>query len=526
MESIQCDVLIIGSGAAGIRASISVCEAGLDVIVLSKAKPGKSTCTGLSGGQMAGSEDPSLSGAHLERTISAGRGINQADLVKILVHEAPTRLDELMEWDLQAERRYGYLFAKGSPPLGGEIVRCLLRKSLELGTRFIGGYTVSDLVIEDGGAGVNAFSRHSNEWVRIGAKSIVLATGGAAALYSRHNNPKSIAGDGYRLAIESGVILQDLEFVQFFPLCIGEPGLPPVVIPPRIADCGRLLNTHGEEILEKYGIHERPAGERARDTLSRALFKEISRDGEAVFLDIRGVPDSIWHSDPFSASMRSIIGERFGALSRPVRVCPAAHHFMGGVKINESAETSIPGLFAAGEIVGGLHGANRMGGNALTEALVFGARAGWAAADFASGFRKVLGTETSLSTLLNERLHKWKTLNCPAKVLREELQTLMWEEGGIIRNEGGLTRALQKLNRIQQDIFSPFSARDGGNLPEIVELCSMTRTAGLILEAALRRKESRGAHYREDFPDQDDENWCGHLEVRQSSDGGDLWLLS
>ncbi len=267
--------------------------------------------------------------------------------------------------------------------LGEELVRCLLKRNNELGTRFTGNMLVADLVAHRGAIGVNGYDEVAQAWVALTAKALVLATGGAAALYHRHDNPKRMLGDGYRLALEAGATLQDMEFVQFYPLALAEPGHPPLVIPPRLADCGRLLNGRGEDLLEKYGIDERPAAERARDRLSQALFKEIYRDGLDVWLHLQGLSDENWQIDPFSSALRHLLGERYGARRRPLRVAPVAHHVMGGVSIDHRGVTTVPGLFAAGEVAGGLHGANRMGGNALSETLVFGARAGTAAAEWA-----------------------------------------------------------------------------------------------------------------------------------------------
>ena len=230
-------------------------------MVLTKAAPGKATCTGLSGGVMRGAGGPGQSG-NLERTLLAGRGINQSELAGILCEEAPARLNELMGWGIKAAVRDGFLFARGRPPvMGEEIVRCLIRKNMELGTRFMGKVTAADLVMENGVAGLIGFEQQSGGWLTFSAGAVVLATGGAAALYFRHDNPGRMLGDGYVLAIEAGALLQDMEFVQFYPVCLAEPGHAPLVIPPRLADRGLLVNDGGEDILKKYGIDERPAAE-------------------------------------------------------------------------------------------------------------------------------------------------------------------------------------------------------------------------------------------------------------------------
>ena len=523
MEHVACDVLVLGSGAAGLRAAISAREAGLDVLVLSKAGPGKSTCTWLSGGAMGGADSSGAAG-HLQRTLQAGRGINQPVLAEILCEEAPARLGELISWGIQAEVRHGFLFAKGRPPaLGEEIVRCLIGKNRELGTRFLGNLTATDLVIENGMAGLMGFARQSGELIAFSSGAVVLATGGAAALYLRHDNPRRMLGDGWILATEAGALLQDIEFVQFYPVCLAEPGHAPLVIPPMLADNGRLVNESGEDILKKYAIDERPAAVKARDHLSQAFFQEIYRNCQGIFLDIRDVTDEQWHSDPFSASLRPIFADRHGGVSRPLRVAPAAHHTMGGVKIDGRGATSVPGLFAAGEVTGGLHGANRMGGNALSETVVFGARAGNSAADWAK--RSGAKERRSVLRRLDERFRAFESLRRDETGLLDRIRKIMWEEGGIVRNEAGLSRALGNM----RDITGSFSFSGQGNKKTLntaqmsaIELRSAARAACLILEAAIVRVESRGSHCREDYPKQNDQQWMGHLQVR-TEPYGDVW---
>ncbi|MHC1727975.1 MAG: FAD-binding protein [Syntrophobacteraceae bacterium] len=521
MEQISCDVLVLGTGAAGLRAAISARMQGLEVCAVSKGGPGKSTCTGFSVGTMRGARTAGSPDLHMEQTLLAGRGINQQELVEVLVQEAPERLEELVRWGIRAEFRDGFLFADGRPPfLGDEIIRTLIRKNKEAGTRFIGNLQAADLVMHDGAAGLIGWEQSSGQWHFITAGAVVLATGGGAALYHRHDNPQRILGDGYRLAIEAGALLQDMEFVQFYPVCLAEPGHAPLVIPPRLTNCGLLINDAGEDILQKYGIHERPAAEGARDRLSQALFRETYREGRTVFLDLRALTDDNWNIDPFSSSMRHIFENRYKSNERALRVAPAAHHTMGGVKIDARGATSVPGLFGAGEVTGGLHGANRLGGNALTETLVFGAKAGEAAAEWA---KTPPGTDRKfMLPLLDEKLSAWRSAPPAGTDLLKKLRGIMWDEAGILRNQEGLTRAREAV----KDLCSTYeSSSPAGreNLRGAIELRSATRAALLIIEGALRRLESRGAHSREDFPDQNDKEWQGHLQVRMNANGDNLW---
>ncbi len=523
MEHIFCDVLVVGSGAAGLRAAISAKQKGLDVCVISKQAPGKATCTILSAGVFAGTEENKSYSHHLRRTLQAGRGINQQELVKVLVEEGPMRLKELKKWGINAEFQRGNLFCKGRAPYRGrEIVQCLLTKNETLGTQFISGQLVTDLKPLEGAFGVLAYSPGADKWLTIGAKSVILATGGAGALYLRHDNPKRMLGDGYVLALKAGAALQDMEFVQFYPLGLAEPGLPAFLVPPNIADYGQLFNTRGEDILNKYNIRERPAAERARDALSQALFTEIYKKDREVFLDLRKVSEHKWAENPFSASSHPILGERYGANHRPVRVGPMAHHTMGGVCIDADGMTSLPGLFAAGEVTGGLHGANRMGGNALTETLVFGARAGEAATNWTMDSDRELKTEIFKDTEVEKLAFVQETDRSNPAELMTNLSEIVWKEAGIIKNQRGLEHALKAVNTISTEILK---SRIGNplDLQRRIEILLGAQAASLIIQAALKRKESRGSHFREDFTDQDDDNWRGHLQVKLSRNGKANW---
>jgi succinate dehydrogenase/fumarate reductase flavoprotein subunit len=520
LEHVDCDVLVIGSGAAGLRAAIAAKNQNCDVAVISKGSPGKGTCTILSGGVFAGTPPGEPIETHLNQTLKAGRGINQVELVETLVEEGPLRLRELLNWGLKGRFHRGNLISEGRPFIWGEeIINCLAQRARRMGVRFLDGLVVADLKRLPEISAVSAYRMETNRWLAISAKAVVLATGGAAGLYYRHDNPKRMLGDGYGLALAAGAVLQDMEFVQFYPIGLAEPGFPSFLIPPMLADCGRLTNDDNQDIHAKYNITERPAGIKARDRLAQALYTEIYRQDNRVWLDLREVSESQWNAEPFSASTRHVLGERYGAKHRPVRVAPLAHHVMGGVCIDAQGATSVAGLFAAGEVTGGLHGANRRGGNALTETVVFGARAGQAAGQWANhapaggiGVWPEELPEPAISLSANDAI--------PATTrLLAGLRKTLWDDGGVLRNRQGLTRAAAVVAAIKTEAAALPITDDPRQLQRILELRFAARTAELILQAALRREESRGAHFREDYPTQNDENWCGHLQVRQSAEG-------
>jgi len=317
-------------------------------------------------------------------------------------------------------------------------------------------------------------------------------------------------GDGYALALEAGATLRDMEFFQFLPLATAEPGRPQFPIPSTIASRGRLVNGRGEEILEKYRIRERPADVHARDRLSQVLMYEI-RNGDPVFLDLSGVSEREWKEDALGTA--KILLDRFHARSDLLRVLPTAHFSMGGVCTDVQGRTSVPGLYAAGEVVGGLHGANRMAGNALTEALVFGARAGKAASLWASHispervkkfFEDMMPSVTGERGTVTER---------SSAELKKQLRKILWEKGGILRSKEGLFQAIEVASRILDEALHLSLKTAPSEVQNIIELQLGSKTAILILQAALRREESRGAHFREDFPTENDSHWRGHLEV-------------
>jgi succinate dehydrogenase/fumarate reductase flavoprotein subunit len=526
LERMVFDVLVLGTGAAGLRAAIQAREKGLNVCAISKALPGMATSTILSGGAFAGGHGGLGPEDHRRRTLQAGRGINQRELLDVLVQDAPSRLQELVDWGMRSVSLEGYVYAEGRPPVWGEeIVRCLVAKARASGVEFMGGVVGSRQLTHEGLSTMLAFSVVREKWLAISSRALILATGGAGALYLRHDNPQRMMGDGYVLALEAGATLQDMEFVQFYPLGLAEPRLPSVLIPPRLADKGRIVNGKEENILAKYDIQERPAAERARDRLSLALFLEIYHHGEAVWLDLTNVSDEEWCSDPLSASTRAFLGERYRMKDQPVRIAPLAHHVMGGVRIDPNGVTSVPGLFAAGEVTGGLHGANRMGGNALTETLVFGSRAGEAAASWAES-RAGTDVKKRMEDLREYLPRTQKDVSgAKAPHLKEQLREILWKDGGIFRTRQGLTRALDGLRKILDQTPPFFSTEDPRSVQQAVELHLAARAATIILQAAFRREESRGAHYRHDHPKQDDDRWLGHLQIQLSPEGEEHWTF-
>ncbi len=522
-EQIETGAVIVGSGAAGLRAAIEIREAKQEVFLMSKGPIGLGTSTAMSGGAFAAAIQGLSPEKHFERTLRSGRGLNVKELMEAVVQEGPERINELVNWGLESEKAKGYLFALGKPPAWGRgIVDVLIAEARAKGVKMRGDLMAFDIICHDGRVeGLLAYDWKKDKCVLLSCGAIILATGGASALYLHHDNPQRMMGDGYALAFRAGARIMDMEFVQFYPLGVIEKGKAPFLLPPLLAEWGRLVNELGEAILEKYGIDERPAGLRARDRLSQAIWTDKNeRVGGEIFCDISSIPDDKWSRDRLTLSTKDFLIQRYKALEKPLPINPMAHHTMGGVVIDKSGSTSVQGLFAAGEVTAGVHGANRLGGNALTDALVFGKRAAKSTAEFIGeqGIQHPSkeAAQRSFETLSRYRKRSGGPL---PKTFRERLRNLMWKKVGVVREKEGLEEANEILRELESEFLYKGWARNPRELMEAMELSGAFQTARMVAEAALLRKESRGSHHRKDFPEQDDLSWKGHIVLERTSEG-------
>ncbi|MDP6709015.1 MAG: FAD-binding protein [Alphaproteobacteria bacterium] len=529
MERLQADVWVVGSGAAGLTAAIAARLEGADVAVVGKSGPGKATSTTMAVGAFSGAWSGLSQADYRARTLQAGRGINETELVDILVAEGAARFQDLIDWGLHSKSSPGAFMAlpgaendKGEnepmPVWGREIVRCQVAKAQAVGVRFVNNLVVRRIEAGEAGVRLTAYGARRGDWVTLEGGAAILAAGGGGALFQHHDNPQRIGGDAYTLAYEAGAVLQDVEFVQFYPVCISEPDKPPFLIEPDGVDLGRIVNGAGEDILDKYEITVRPAAQHARDQLSQAIFQEIENEGGEVYIDLTGVSKEDWCVNPISATKWAFFGQRYNAWGQPLRIAPVAHFAGGGAQIDAHGATTVPGLFAAGEATGGAHGANRMGGNALTECVVFGHRAGLAAADWAARRKQGAGLDPETSTTAPVGTGEPRA---SADRLKRELQRSMWRYGGIHRDREGLETGLREVREIAAEAAKTRGLNEPRILQKHLELQLSAAAAELILDAATRRHESRGGHYRADYPEADDD-WLGHLKVARG-DGGRRW---
>ena len=526
MEVLFSDVLIIGSGGAGLRAAIAARQKGLDVCVVGKGWPSRETCTGISGGAFTSTYAGFKIEEHLKSTLDSDRGLNNTELVDILVEESSDDIKELIDWGLRIVNPSPpetVVTIGNGPSQGREILRCLLRKAHEVGVLFKHGLTVQRIEAGEGYARLVAYSSSGAQWIGLVGRSVIIAAGGAGALYAYHDNPGGIMGDALALGYEAGATLQDLEFIQFHPLALAEPDAPPSLFPPRVADKGFLTNSRSEDVLAKYGITERPAVHYARDRVSQALFKEMETEGLDVFIDLTQETHQDYGDDASVATWRYYC-DHFGADERSLKVAPVAHFFMGGISADAGGQTSVPGLFAVGEAATGLHGANRLSSNSLTETIVFGRRTGETAAAWAK--QHTLPTASNVEKNLARMVPKPGAGKGHGNIedLISQVQRIAWRHCGILRDRGSIEEGLNLISELAEETEKTNGATNPQQVRRYHELQSGIRVVRLMLEAAMRREESRGAHMRTDFPETVDTNWRGNLKVRLDA-GQPVWQL-
>ncbi|MGB6692131.1 MAG: L-aspartate oxidase [Terracidiphilus sp.] len=519
----QVDFLVMGAGVAGLRAAVELADHG-DVLVVTKESLGESNTHYAQGGiavAMEGDEDVAL---HLADTLAAGDGLVFHPAAQVLVAEGPERVSELIEWGARFDRQGGRLLrtregAHSQPRIlhangdatGAEISRSLAAfASAHRRIRFAEWTMVNGLVVADGR--VTAVDLRDREECcrRVSARGVLIASGGAGQVFSDTTNPAVATGDGIALAAEAGAELADMEFYQFHPTAFSLPGAPRFLLSEALRGEGAYLrNDCGERFMERY----HPLLELApRDVVARAITREgmDSARGETrvVYLDMRHVKDVDLHERfPGISAFLARYGLDLARDLIPVR--PAAHYLMGGVHTDLDGRSSVRGLYAAGEAAcTGVHGANRLASNSLLEGLVFGARAAQAmlADDLPLQTAEPTG---SASTPLTES----EEAELESGVA--ELQRAMWEYAGLLRQESTIREgfaALEKFNAFL-DEFGQWAKSSR----RLAEAQAMSRVARAILHSAFARTESRGAHYRNDFPRRDDENFLKHSVL--GSDG-------
>ena len=517
----RADFLVIGSGIAGLRAALTLVESG-EVTILTKADPRESN-TGYAQGGIAAALGPDDSPAlHAQDTIAAGDGLCDPQGVDVLAREGPKYVVELLSWGAQFDRE-----TDGAPALareaahsvrrvlhardatGREIARLLWsRVSANPRIRVMQDAEATDLIVADGACVGARYVAGGGDAGTITAARTLLATGGAGQVFRETTNPSIATGDGIAMAADAGARVTDLEFVQFHPTVMSVPGHPRFLLSEALRGEGaRLVNHENERFMPRYEA----AGDLAsRDLVARAIVREMERTHAPVYLTLA-------HMD------RAFVHERFPTIAEAcaqagldlavdrIPVSPAAHYIMGGVETDLDGRTSVQGLFAAGEAAcTGVHGANRLASNSLLEGLVFGARA----ADAMHGPLRAACLRHSEIVDWQHAARRPPSIEAPAE---DAVRALMWRNCGLLRDGHGMQAAITRLEAWHAVVHAAPSSRMADHAFRRVR--RIVSVGVMIARAALRRQESRGAHFRSDFPNRDDIKWRRHIsDVQRNRD--------
>ncbi len=543
-RTLETDVLVIGSGGAGLRAAIEARRYGADVLVIDKVVIGMNSNTRFSGGGLKAAlpgilEDRyttifSTPEEHFYQALFHGEFLNDQELIETLAMEAPARVLELQEFGIE---HFGALYYHVHYPHGTGLVEPLMTHARALGCTLRPGIMPANLLLDgDRVVGCIGFDVHTGRPLVISAKAVILATGGAGEIYERNDTTEGTTGDGLLLAFTAGAEFRDMEIVQFEPYVQAEPGLPQMDRHECEAEFfGVLRNARGEEFLHKYlpprqdtvDSFEKQFGIPLTDTrerVARAMVTEVHEgrgDQGAVLFDLTEVPVDKWSADIASEYTRAVLMRGFDPTERPIHVLPGAICTLGGVVIDAQCCTRVPGLFAAGEVAGGVHGAARLGGDALVETIVFGARAGKQAAVHAAEAVRAPGSHSRQAAAMDEwnAMLGRSSLGGPTpESVKADLKRLMWTHAGPLRDEGGLRQALDGVAALDEQAGG-LGARSLRGIRAQYEVRSMLLAARMVLVSALARTESRGAHYRLDHPYRDDAAWMSNIFLAPCGDG-------
>ncbi|MDO5809981.1 MAG: fumarate reductase (CoM/CoB) subunit TfrA [Methanobrevibacter sp.] len=527
-KTISTDVLIIGSGGAGSRAAIEVDDAGLKATIVSKGLSFRSGCTGMAeGGYNAVfktvDKDDSIE-AHIKDTMKGGSYLNDKELVEILVNESPKRLIDL--------ENYGALFDRQESgeidqrPFGGqtyrrtcyqgdrtgaELLNALKEEIIKRGIDCIEEVMVTSLVTDKNQViGATGLDLKDSSLIYFKAKSVILASGGAGQLYPVTSNTFQKNGDGFAIAYRAGANLVDMEQIQFHPTGMVAPESKKGVLVTEAvrAEGGKLINSEGERFMSKYAPEKMELA--TRDVVARSIYQEIiegrGTENGGVYLDISHLDDD-YIDEKLETMVLQFDNVGVDIKHEPIEVAPTAHHFMGGVKINPDASTSLENLYGAGEVCGGVHGANRLGGNALADTQVFGKIAGVSASQAAKGSElKTNDEQVKAEASRIESLIKKGSIK--PQEFKNNIKKLMWEKVAIVRDEKTLNEALKELLDMQKDLEDldvSDKTQYNTDLVTALEVINMVDICILSVKSAILRRESRGAHYRSDFPETNDE---------------------
>jgi len=510
--SLVTDFIVIGSGVAGLRASIALAETGADVTVLTKDKASESNTEYAQGGVAVVLSEDDDAELHEGDTLVAGAGLCDERAVETLVNEGTKYIKQLIEWGTEFDREGGklvftqeaahsrrrILHAHGDST-GAEFVRSLIaRARQEKSINLLPFANTESLIVEDGRCvGVRFLDPILRSPREIYGKAVIMCTGGAGQLYQHTTNPSVATGDGMAMAYFAGAEMADMEFIQFHPTALSIEGAPRFLLSEAMRGEGGILrNVNGERFMGRYDERLELA---PRDIVSRSIVAEMRRTGSRhVFLDMTALDADFLHErfPKIDATCR-----QFGLdiAKDMLPVSPASHYCMGGIRTDLHGRSTVLGLYAAGEVAcTGVHGANRLASNSLLEGLVFGARAGEAAATD-SGKRSVVSGRKDTVEQSGNR-------STIATAVKKRVKRVMWERVGILRDRESLQRAISEFEQIERSNLGTSSR-------------NFVTLALLVARAALWREESRGGHFRSDFPEQREDFRLHSIQKRGSEIG-------
>jgi len=528
----KTDVLVIGGGLAGMRSAQKAREGGAEVILVAKGNGASPWVFGFNA--PVGSKDSPE--RYYDDILQSGCYLNNRNLAKIMAEEAVIAVADLekigMNFDKDGNQYHllqplgcscpRYVHYKNST--GREAIKLLGDEIRKQGVSIIQNTAIIDLIAHDGKiVGVFGISRMDGNLNIFCAKAIVIAAGGCGRIYPLTTYPEDITSDSYAMAYQIGADLIDMEFMQFEPCGIVYPESlrGEIIVTTLLMEGGQLKDGKGERFMLRY---DPKRGEKVqKDELARAIYKEVyegrGTKHRGVYFDVSMLPGDLIVT-AHSMSYEPILKAGIDLTKESVEVAPIAHTFIGGIKIDESCATSIKGLYAAGEAAGGIHGANRMGGNAGTEILVFGARAGKYASEYA--LSKYFESSRNINEDFAERKMKLFDvvkiqMNNDLTLIfcRKQSHKIMQEKVNIIKNKGGLEEALNELDGLEK-ILPKLVTSDITQIIEFHQIQNMLITAKILVTTALTRTESRGAHYRNDFPEKNDRDWLKNIIIMKS----------
>lgn len=519
---IDTDVIVIGAGIAGLFTALRAANESQSVVMVTKKSLLDSNTRYAQGGIAAVISEDDSPEYHLQDTLIAGAGLCDREAVDVLVHEGPLGVEHLIKLGTQFDTENGefaltqegahsqrrILHANGDAT-GYEIVRALSEKAVATPNIEVwDNHFVIDLVTADNVCYGAIVQKSNGERILLRGKATILCSGGAGQLYRYTTNPEVATGDGVAIAYRAGANIRDMEFTQFHPTSLCYPGAPRFLISEAVRGEGAYLrNIKGERFMEKYHEQQELA---PRDIVARAIVSEMEETKSTfVYIDITHQSEQLI-KHRFPTIYKYCLEYGLDLTSDWIPVAPAMHYMMGGVQTDLNGETNIARLFACGEVSStGVHGANRLASNSLSEAIVFG--------------RRIVDRIVKLDSLETMPAIVYKTERQPHAMQpfverRLKLQKVMVRYTGLKRNREGLQRGLEELNR-QRAIFETVLMER-----EEFEFANMLTCALLTTSSALYREESRGGHYREDFPQRDDERWCKHTVINREHEQLKEWI--